>query len=45
MASVRKRSWKSGDEMKTAWVVDYLDQAGSAASRPLSARRKPTYGW
>jgi integrase len=28
MAKVRKRSWKSGGEVKTAWVADYFDQAG-----------------
>jgi integrase len=28
MASIRKRSWKSGSEVKTAWVADYFDQAG-----------------
>ena len=27
MASVRKRTWKSGGETRTAWVVDYFDQA------------------
>jgi hypothetical protein len=26
MASVRKRTWKSGGETKTAWVADYFDQ-------------------
>jgi integrase len=26
MASVRKRTWKSGGEIKTAWIVDYFDQ-------------------
>ena len=26
MASVRKRTWTSGGETKTAWVVDYADQ-------------------
>jgi hypothetical protein len=28
MASIRKRTWKSGDEVKTAWVADYSDQSG-----------------
>jgi len=28
MASIRKRTWKSGDEVRTAWVADYFDQAG-----------------
>jgi integrase len=28
MASVRKRTWRSGGQEKTAWVVDYFDQQG-----------------
>jgi hypothetical protein len=28
MASVRKRTWKSGGKDKTAWVADYFDQNG-----------------
>ena len=28
MASIRKRTWKTGDTVKTAWVVDYFDQHG-----------------
>jgi len=28
MATVRKRSWQSGDEIRTAWVADYFDQDG-----------------
>jgi integrase len=28
MASVRKRTWRKGDEIKTAWVADYFDQEG-----------------
>jgi len=26
MASIRKRTWKSGGEIKTAWIADYFDQ-------------------
>jgi integrase len=26
MATVRKRTWKSGGETKTAWIADYFDQ-------------------
>jgi integrase len=26
MASVRKRTWKSGGKIRTGWVADYLDQ-------------------
>ena len=32
MASIRKRKWKSGDEVKTAWIADYFDQVLSAIS-------------
>jgi integrase len=28
MASIRKRTWKSGGETKTAWIADYFDQEG-----------------
>ena len=26
MAKVRKRTWRSGGETKSAWIVDYFDQ-------------------
>jgi integrase len=26
MATVRKRTWRSGSETKTAWIADYFDQ-------------------
>jgi integrase len=28
MASIRKRTWKSGGEEKIAWIADYFDQDG-----------------
>ena len=28
MASVRKRTWSSGGQERTAWVVDFFDQSG-----------------
>lgn len=28
MASVRKRTWRTGGEERTAWVADYVDQDG-----------------
>jgi hypothetical protein len=28
MASIRKRTWKSGGKDKAAWVADYFDQHG-----------------
>lgn len=36
MATVRKRTWTSGGEEKTAWIVDYNDQDGT--------RRLKTFG-
>jgi hypothetical protein len=27
MATVRKRSWRSGGKVKTAWICDYADEA------------------
>ena len=33
--SVRKRSWKSKGETKTAWVVDYCDQRGAPPHQDL----------
>jgi hypothetical protein len=40
MASVRKRSWKSGGEMKTAWVADYLDQAGKRRLKTFERKKE-----
>jgi integrase len=39
MASIRKRTWTSGGEVKFAWVVDYVDQAGKRRLKTF-ARRK-----
>jgi integrase len=39
MASIRKRSWASGGSPRSAWVVDYVDQAGVRRLKTF-ARRK-----
>jgi integrase len=39
MASVRKRSWKSGDEIKTAWLVDYADNLGGRQRRHFPTKK------
>ena len=36
--SVRKRSWKSKGETKTAWVVDYCDQRGRRHIKTFARR-------
>lgn len=44
MASIRKRSWKSGGEVKTAWIADYFDQAGKRHIKTFS-RKKDADAW
>lgn len=44
MASVRKRTWKSGGEEKTAWVADYFDQAGKRHIKTFE-RQKDAKAW
>ncbi|HZT88310.1 MAG TPA: site-specific integrase [Stellaceae bacterium] len=39
MASIRKRTWKSGGENKTAWIADYFDQAGKRHIKTFSTRK------
>jgi integrase len=36
MATVRKRTWQSGGETRTAWIADYFDQDGK---RHIKTRR------
>lgn len=40
MASVRKRTWRSGGEVKTAWVVDYSDQHGKRRLKTCKTRKE-----
>jgi integrase len=44
MASIRKRTWKLGDEQKTAWVVDYFDQAGTRRLKTFT-KKKDADAW
>jgi integrase len=39
MASVRKRTWKTGDVSKTAWVADYFDQSGKRRQKTFATRK------
>jgi hypothetical protein len=39
MATVRKRSWESGGETKTAWVADYFDQEGKRHIKTFKTKR------
>src|SRR5215813_12690358 len=44
MATVRKRIWRSGGEVKTAWVADYVDQAGKRHIKTFE-RKKDADAW
>ena len=37
--AIRKRSWKSGGEVKVAWVADYVDQHGTRRLRTFRTRK------
>jgi integrase len=39
MAKVRKRTWKTGEAVKTAWVADYLDQVGKRRLKTFMTRK------
>jgi integrase len=40
MASIRKRTWKTGDEEKTAWIADYFDQAGKRHIKTFRTKKE-----
>jgi len=44
MSSVRKRTWQSGGETKSAWVVDYFDQQGVRRLKTF-AKKKEAEEW
>ena len=44
MASIRKRTWKSGGEEKTAWIADYFDQGRQRHIKTFE-RRKDAEAW
>jgi integrase len=39
VASIRKRTWKSGGEEKTAWIADYFDQGGKRHIKTFSTKK------
>lgn len=39
MASIRKRSWASGDTTKTAWICDYVDQSGARRIKTFKTKK------
>jgi integrase len=39
MATVRKRTWVSGGEVKTAWIADYFDQNGKRHIKTFTRQR------
>src|SRR6266404_1787654 len=40
MATVRKRTWKSGEETKTAWIADYFDQDGKRHIKTCKTKKE-----
>jgi len=42
MATVRKRTWRSGEKTRTAWVADYSDQ-NIDADHPYGRRHIKTF--
>src|SRR6266576_423253 len=44
VASIRKRTWKSGGEEKTAWIADYFDQGRQRHIKTFE-RKKNAEAW
>ena len=42
MASIRKRTWKSGGETKTAWIADYFDQERKRRIKTFKTKKEAT---
>jgi integrase len=40
MATVRKRTWKSGGGIKTAWIADYFDQEGKRHIKTCKTKKE-----
>ena len=40
MASIRKRTWQSGGQTRTAWCADYFDQQGKRRLKTFRTRRE-----
>lgn len=39
MASIRKRTWKSGGEERAAWIADYFDQSGKRHIKTFTQKK------
>jgi integrase len=39
VASIRKRTWTTNGETKTAWVADYFDQHGKRRLKTLMSAK------
>jgi integrase len=44
MATIRKRSWESGGETKTAWICDYFDAANTRRLKTFKTKKEAD-GW
>jgi integrase len=42
MATVRKRTWRSGGEERAAWIADYFDQAGKRRLKTFPTKKTAT---
>jgi integrase len=43
--SVRKRSWVSGGEERSAWIVDYFDQEGKRRQETFARKKEADARW
>ena len=43
--SVRKRTWVSGGEEKSAWIVDYFDQEGVRRQETFTRKKEAEARW
>jgi integrase len=39
MSSIRKRTWKSRGEERSAWIVDYFDQGGTRRQKTFATKK------
>jgi hypothetical protein len=40
MATIRKRSWRSGGELKSAWICDYADGEGTRRLKTFATKKQ-----
>jgi integrase len=40
LAKIRKRTWKSGGAIKSAWIADYFDQAGKRCQKTFKQKKE-----